>query len=153
MKLQEFKEAYKEKMDETTMADIEKVVQGESDAVRTEYSGKIKDLEQYKPKEKTDTEKALEEANLKLASYEFGSKLKEQGLNTDFSKYLKSDVDLDEFSKFYSANSNHQEKEYVPSTHSTDAGLTKDKFKNMSYAEKSKLYTENPALYQQMTTN
>ena len=42
MKLNEFKEAYKEKMDEATMADIEKVVQGESDAIRTEYSGKIK---------------------------------------------------------------------------------------------------------------
>ena len=150
MKLQEFKEAYKEKMDETTMADIEKVVQGESDAIRTEYSGKIKDLEQYKPKEKTDTEKALEEANLKLASYEFGSKLKEQGLNTDFSKYLKSDADLEAFKTLIGSK---QEKEYVPSTHSTDAGLTKDKFKSMSYAEKSKLYTENPALYQQMTTN
>ena len=56
MKLQEFKEAYKE-MDEATLADIEKVVQGESDAIRTEYSGKIKDLEQYKPKEKTDEQR------------------------------------------------------------------------------------------------
>ena len=153
MKLQEFKEAYKEKMDEATLADIEKVVQGESDAIRTEYSGKLKDLEQYKPKEKTDEQIELEKAKQELAQFKFEKTVKDKGLNADLAKYLKSDVDLDEFSKFYSANSNHQEKEYVPSTHSTDAGLSKDKFKNMSYAEKSKLYTENPALYQQMTTN
>ena len=150
MKLQEFKEAYKEKMDEATMADIEKVVHGESDAVRTEYSGKIKDLEQYKPKEKTDEQIELEKAKQELAQFKFEKTVKDKGLNADFSKYLKSDADLEAFKTLIGSN---QEKEYVPSTHATDAGLTKDKFKSMSYAEKSKLYTENPALYQQMTTN
>ena len=151
MKLQEFTEAYKEKMDETTMADITKLIQGETDAVRTEYSGKIKDLEQYKPKEKTDTEIELEKAKQELAQFKFEKIVKDKGLNADLAKYLRSDVDLDEFSKLYSTA--NQSAEYIPSNHSTDVGMTKEQFKAMSYSEKSKLYTENPTLYQQMTTN
>jgi len=149
MKFNEFKELHKE-MDENTMADIEKVVQGETDAIRTEYSGKLKDLEQYKPHEKTETEIKLEEANSKLAQYEFGSKLKQQGLNSDFGQFLKSDVDLEAFKTLIGSN---QSAEYIPSNHQTDVGLTKEQFKAMSYTEKSKLYTENPTLYQQITTN
>ena len=149
MKLQEFTEKYKE-MDETTMADITKLIQGETDAIRTEYSTKLKDLEKYKPKEKTDEQIELEKAKQELAQFKFEKTVKDKGLNTDFSKYLKSDADLEAFKTLIGSK---QEKEYVPSTHATDAGLTKDKFKSMSYAEKSKLYTENPALYQQMTTN
>ena len=148
MKLQEFKELHKE-MDETTMADIEKVVQGESDAIRTEYSNTIKDLEQYKPKEKTDEQIELEKAKQELAQYKFEKTVKDKGLNADLAKYLRSDVDLDEFSKLYTTAK--ESAEYIPSNHSTDVGMTKEQFKAMSYSEKSKLYTENPTLYQQMT--
>lgn len=147
MKFNEFKELHKE-MDENTMADIEKVVQGESDAIRTEYSTKLKDLEQYKPKEKTDEQIELEKAKQELAQYKFEKTVKDKGLNADLAKYLRSDVDLDEFSKLYTAN---QSAEYIPSNHQTDVGITKEQFKAMSYSEKSKLYTENPTLYQQMT--
>ena len=73
MKLQEYLEKYTDLSDEQK-DDLNKVVQGETDAVRTDYSAKIKDLEQYKPKEKTDVEKQLEEATNELNAFKFESK-------------------------------------------------------------------------------
>lgn len=49
---------------------VQKLVQSHEDRIRTDYSKKLKDvqteLDQYKPKEKSDAEKALEDriANL-----------------------------------------------------------------------------------------
>ena len=45
---------------------INKRVQSESDKVRTEYSGKLAELEKYKPKELTDEQKELESTKNKL---------------------------------------------------------------------------------------
>ena len=48
-----------------TKAQVEKLLQSETDKIRTEYSQKLKtvneELSQYKPKEKSDAEKALED--------------------------------------------------------------------------------------------
>ena len=39
---------------------VKKLIQSETDRVRTEYSKQIKELEQYKPKEKSQAEIDLE---------------------------------------------------------------------------------------------
>jgi hypothetical protein len=54
MKLEEFITKYTDLSDEEK-SDLQKVVQGHEDAIRTEYSTQIKELEKFKPKEKSDT--------------------------------------------------------------------------------------------------
>jgi hypothetical protein len=148
MKFEELKTKYSD-MDADMLADIEKVVQGETDAVRTEYSKQLKDLEKYKPHEKSDVEKQLDEANSKLAVYEFGNKLKQKGLNTELSKFLKSDIDLDEFSKLYQTK--NKSDDFVPnSTNTTGSGISKQDFEKMNYAERAKLYEESPELFNEL---
>lgn len=76
-------------------------------------------------------------------------KLKEIGVSDDLAKYLKSDIDLDEFGTFYKGF-NESRKDYVAKKHIENAGVTKEQFKKMTIAEKTKIYTENPELYAQL---
>ena len=93
------------------MALVQKYVQSETDKVRTDYSQKLKtandELAQYKPKEKSDAEKALEERitalenrEKELASKEkamtIANKLKEKGIPTELAKYLSVGDDVDD---------------------------------------------------------
>lgn len=100
MKLTEYLEKYTELSDEQK-DDLTKLVQGETDAVRTDYSAKLKDLEQYKPKEKTATEIELEKATNELNAFKFEKTCKEKGIDANLAKYLRSDADLDAFTKVY----------------------------------------------------
>lgn len=146
-------------------AQVEKLLQSETDKVRTEYSQKLKtvneELNQYKPKEKSDSEKALEERIAKLEAREkelankeqsmtLASKLKEKNLPTDLAKYLNVGEDMDKaidevgalFGNYFLNGSNK------PSNHNTNKGITKEDFQKMGYAERAKLYNENPALFE-----
>ena len=73
---------------------INKRVQSESDKIRTEYSGKLAELEKYKPKELTDEQKELESAKKELADLKFKSSLKNIGVSDDMAEFIKSDVDM-----------------------------------------------------------
>lgn len=146
-------------------AQVERLIQSETDRVRTEYSQKLKtvneELNQYKPKEKSESEKALEDRIAALEAREkelankekamtIANKLKEKELPEGLAKYLNvgDDVDktLDEvgamFGNYFLSGSNK------PGNHTTNKGITKSDFKKMSYAERAKLYQENPTLYQ-----
>lgn len=148
-----------------TKAQVEKLIQSETDRVRTEYSQKLKtvneELSQYKPKEKSDSEKALEERIAKLEAREkelankeqsmtLASKLKEKNLPTDLAKYLNVGEDMDKtidevgalFGNYFLDGSN------VPSNHNGNKGITKKDFQKMGYAERAKLYNENPQLFE-----
>ena len=151
-----------------TKAQVEKLIQSETDRVRTEYSQKLKtvneELSQYKPKEKSDSEKALEERIAKLEAREkelankeqsmtLASKLKEKNLPTDLAKYLNVGEDMDKtidevgalFGNYFLDGSN------VPSNHNGNKGITKKDFQKMGYAERAKLYNENPALFEALS--
>lgn len=151
-----------------TKAQVEKLLQSETDRVRTEYSQKLKtvneELSQYKPKEKSDSEKALEERIAKLEAREkelankeqsmtLASKLKEKNLPTDLAKYLNVGEDMDKtidevgalFGNYFLDGSN------VPSNHNGNKGITKKDFQKMGYAERAKLYNENPALFEALS--
>lgn len=125
-----------------------KAIQSETDKVRTEYSKKVKELEQYKPKDKSAEQIELEQLKSELANTKFQKSLNDIGVSDDLGKYLKSDIDIDEFKKFYEGF--NQSKDYVAKNHAKDTGMTKEQFKALSYAEKAKLYTENPSLYAQL---
>ena len=65
-------------------------------------------------------------------------------------KFLKPDADLSAFGELLKGLVPEQKKDYVAKGHNADSGLTKEQFKQMTYEQKAKLYTENPELYAQM---
>jgi len=152
-------------LSEEQMTMVEKLIQSETDKVRTDYSQKLKtvndELAQYKPKEKSDAEKALEERISALEQREkelsdkernlaLSSKLKEKSLPEGLAKYLNVGEDMDKtidelgtlFGNYFLNGSNK------PTNHNQQKGITKSEFKQMSYAERARLYKEHPALYE-----
>ena len=152
-------------LNEEQLAVVKKFVQSETDKVRTDYSQKLKtaneELAQYKPKEKSDVEKALEDRITALENREkelankekamtIANKLKEKELPEGLAKYLSVGDDVDKaieevgalFGNYFLSGSNK------PGNHTTNKGITKADFKKMSYSERAKLYSENPTLYQ-----
>ena len=130
---------------------INKRVQSESDKVRTEYSGKLAELEKYKPKELTDEQKELESTKKELADLKFKSSLKNIGVSDDMAEFIKSDVDMDKFKKFYEGFKPNTQKDFQPTNHAKDEGISKEQFAKMDYSKRAKLYTENPTLYAQLS--
>ena len=148
-----------------TKAQVEKLLQSETDKIRTEYSQKLKtvneELNQYKPKEKSDAEKvledrisALEAKEKELANKEkamtIANKLKEKELPEGLAQYLSVGDDVDKtidevgalFGNYFLSGSNK------PSNHNTNKGITKKDFQKMGYMERTKLFQENPTLYE-----
>ena len=129
------------------MALVSKYVQSETDKVRTDYSAKLKtvndEIARLKPVEKSDAEKALEERISALES-------KEKELPEGLAQFLNVGEDMDKtieevgalFGNYFLNGSNK------PSNHQTSKGITREDFKKMGYAERAKLYAENPSLYQ-----
>lgn len=155
-------------LSDETKAQVERLIQSETDRVRTEYSQKLKtvneELSQYKPKEKSESEKALEERIAKLEAREkelankeqsmtLASKLKEKNLPTELAKYINVGDDMDKtieevgamFGNYFLDGTNR------PTNHSTNKGITKKEFQKMGYAERAKLYSENPQLYEALS--
>lgn len=153
---------------EEQMANVQKLLQSHEDRIRTDYSKKRKDAEtelaKYKPAEKTDSEKALEERIAALEAreekiaaqeraIEVADKLKEKGLPKELAEFLTVgddvDVAIEKVSKalgnYFLSGSNKS------STHATNRGVSKQDFKKMSYAERAKFFQENITLYETLT--
>ena len=152
-------------LSDETKAQVEKLIQSETDRVRTEYSQKLKtvneELNQYKPKEKSDAEKALEDRISALEAKEkelankekamtIANKLKEKELPEGLAQYLSVGDDVDKtidevgalFGNYFLSGSNK------PGKHNTKKGITKKDFQKMGYMERTKLFQENPTLYE-----
>ena len=154
-------------LNEEQLALVQKYVQSETDKVRTKYSTELRtaneELLKYKPIEKTETEKALEqrlkaledkeaELNKKERNQQIASKFKAKGLPEELAQYMligdNIDEDVDKVGAAlgnYFLNSN-----YVPQSHASDKGVTKEQFSRMSYMERAKLFKENPELYKML---
>ena len=147
---------------------VQKLVQSETDKVRTDYSTKLKaandELAKFKPKEKSDTEKALEERvkaiedrEKEIASKEkamvIAEKLKSKGLPAELGTYLNIGENLDEdiekvgnaLGSYFLGTGNK------PGNHNTNKGITKAEFQRMSYSERAKLFQENNELYKALS--
>ena len=147
------------------LANVQKYVQSHEDRIRTDYSKRLKDandeLAKYKPVEKSDAEKALEERitalevkEKELANKEkamtIANKLKEKELPEGLAQYLSVGDDVDKtidevgalFGNYFLSGSNK------PSNHNTNKGITKKDFQKMGYMERTKLFQENPTLYE-----
>lgn len=153
---------------EEQTAAVRKLIQSETDKVRTDYSNKLRavndELNKYKPQEKSDTEIALEERLAQLEAREaeiaarektqqISKKLKDAGLPAELSQYLNLGDNIDEgitqistaLGGFFLANGNK------PGNHQTNAGITKADFAKMGYTERARLYQENPQLYKALS--
>ena len=147
---------------EEQLANVQKLIQSAEDKVRTKYSTELKtvkeELSQYKPKEKTQEEKDLETRikNLELKEAELSakenkvrikSKLEEKGLPTGLADYLRLETDEDiekvggELANYFLNNG------VKPTNHAKSKPVTKEQFRNMSYAQRAQLFNDNPELY------
>lgn len=140
--------------------EVQKILQSETDKVRTEYSKKIKDLEGKLPKQMTDEEKALderikalEEREKAIAEKEYMAtvqgKLKDKGLNEQLAQYLNVQgvEDLETYIEDIAKVINSQIEGYKPRGHESNVGITKEQFSKMSYVERMNLFETNRQLY------
>lgn len=154
-------------LSEEQMAGVQKLIQSETDKVRTDYSKKLKsvneELSKYRPVEKTETEKALEERikaieekEAQLDAMERSNritfKLKEKGLPEELAQYLSVGEDIDaDVEKVGVALSNYfLNSNYKPDSHASNKGITKEQFSRMSYMERAELYKKSPELYKML---
>ena len=127
---------------------VGKSIQSETDKVRTEYSKKIKELEQYKPIEKTAEQIELETLKKELAETKFSKTLKDIGVDDSLAKFIKSDIDVEEFGNFYKGFKQVQQ-DFIPNNmNQNESSITKEQFKNMNYQQKAELYEKSPELFQ-----
>jgi len=154
-------------LNEEQLTAVNKLLQSEGDRVRTEYSTKLKEvngeLEKYKPKEKSDAEKALEERLLTLEQKEkelskrenknkIRDKFTEKGLPAELSDFISVDIEqLDTVvDKLSNTLGNHYlQQGYKPQNHVKKEVVTKEQYKNMSYLERVQLANDNPELVKQ----
>jgi hypothetical protein len=134
-----------------TQDEVQKMVQSETDKVRTEYSKTIKELKEQIPKPKDEKELELENRIKELENKEKMLNLKEslssKGFNVELADFLKVDSDIEKLTELLKSNNN----DYVPTNHKkTDSKITKEDFKNLGYFERAKLYQNNPELYKQL---
>ena len=148
------------KLTEEQLQGVNKVIQSETDKVRTEYSKKIKELESKLPVEPSEEEKAfqerikaLEERERAIAQKEFETelqgKLKDKGLNEQLSKYLNVEgvEDLETYLEEVAKVVSNQVEGYKPRGHESNVGVTKEQFSKMSYVERMNLFETNRQLY------
>lgn len=159
-------EQLKELLNEEQFSNLEKHIQSETDKVRTKYTQQIKDLEQYKPKEKTDEEIALEQRIKELETKENEIKSKENlfkvqdtlsknGLPSELAKYINvnGDDELETIATDLGSilNQHMMNNSYKPTDRKKNDGMTKDDFHKMGYSEKLKLYNDSPELFKKLS--
>lgn len=155
-------------LSEDQLANVQKYLQSETDRVRTKYSQDLKnvndELAKYKPKEKSESELALEKklAELEAKEKEIASKekamtiadkLSAKGLPKELATYLNVGDDVDKIIEEVGATVNNYflNNGAKPNNHATNKGITKEDFKKMSYGERAKLFQDNPALYKALS--
>lgn len=152
-------------LNEEELSNVTKLLQSETDRVRTDYVKQIKDLEKFKPIDKTPQEIALEERLKALEDREkaiqqqerqsqLQAKLSEKGLDSQLYKYLNVGDDADTFIEEFATvmNKTLLDGSYKPSTHKSNKDvITKEQFANMGYFERSKLQETNPTLFSKLS--
>lgn len=164
-------EIEKEETKTFTEEEVNKQLQSETDRVRTEYSKKLKQMEEklqeLKPKEKSESEielenriKALEDKEKEIQAKEIQFKMTEtlenNGLNKQLAKYLNVQgvEDLESYITEVKETLNNQllNNSFKPKNHSNAKEvITKEQFNKMSYMERQKLYETNKELYNKLS--
>lgn len=140
-------------------SEYEKTIQSETDKVRTKYSKQVKELEakikeleskEEKVPEKSEKEIELEAREKALLAREnaiaINQALTSKGMKTELAKYLKEGVDVDQLSNVIDSMVSERmtAQGYVPSSHKTGKGMTKEEFFKMDMDKQEKFFRENP---------
>lgn len=147
-----------------TQAELDKRIQSETDKVRTEYSKKLKALEdkvkELTPEVKTDAEINLEKRIAAIEAREAKIKMldamTENGIDHSLADYFKSDVDFKAFGEVYKAAVDNaveakiSKDGFKPSSHKSGDVITKEDFDKMSVMEKQELFSTNIELYKSL---
>lgn len=153
-----------------TEEEVNKIKQSAEDRIRTEYSKKIKALEEelkgLKPKEKSPEQLELEkrlavlenrekELQKKELELQVSKTLENNGLPSQLAKYLNTtgveDVEsyLGEIKEVL--NKHLVDNSFKPKDHNSNQNsITKEQFKKMSLIQKQELYKNNEALYNKL---
>lgn len=144
-----------------SQVDFDKKIQSETDKVRTEYSRKIKDLEnkikELTPATKTEAEIDFENRLAALEAREkamnLSDALSKKGISNELSSYLRDDVDVEALATVIDGIVGHKLKSdsYVPGGHKSGESMTKEEFRKLSMDEKERIYTENPELFKTLS--
>lgn len=153
---------------------VTKRLQSETDKVRTDYSKKLKDVEdelvKYKPVDKSESEieldkrlKALEDKEKEVQAKEKLLKVSEtlegNGLDKQLAKYLNVQgvEDLESYVKEVSTviqqhiTDSKIDNSFKPNNHQSKKDtITKEDFNKMGYMERTKLFTTNKDLYDRL---
>lgn len=169
------------KTEALTLEDVQKMIQSETDKVRTEYSKKLKAEEETKRElelklmSKDDREKALEqdketkfqemEAKLQKMQMEVQTVdlLKTNDLPLDFKDFLIGSSEentiqnIDAFKKVWNAAIKAEvEGKFKDSgrqiTQTGDTPVTKEQFQSMKYQDRVDLFNKDPELYKTLTS-
>lgn len=168
-------EVEKEEVKTFTEEEVNKLKQSAEDRVRTEYSKKLKEMEnkikKLTPVEKTQAEldmeariKALEDKEKKVQAKELELKisktLSDNGLPSQLSRYINlqgvEDVEsyLVEVKNVLTEHINNSalNNSFKPQNHSNAKEVvSKEQFNKMSYMERQKLYETNKELYKKLS--
>ena len=141
-------------------SDYDKAIQSETDKVRTKYSKQVKELEtrikeleakeEKKVPEKSEKEIELEAREKALLAREnaiaINQALTSKGMKTELAEYLKEGVNVDQLSSVIDSMVSERmtAKGYVPSSHKTGKGMTKEDFYKMDMDAQEKFFKENP---------
>ncbi|OOO67090.1 hypothetical protein BS638_06040 [Clostridium tepidum] len=172
---QEHEVATKEDVKTFTEEEVNKKIQSAEDRVRTEYSKKIKQMEEelkeLRPKEKSQEQldmeariKALEQKEKEVQAKELQLKvsktLSDNGLPSQLSKYINlqgvEDVEsyLGEVKNVLTEHINNTalNNSFKPSNHNSNKEkISKEDFNKMSYMERMNIYKENKELYNKLS--
>ena len=156
MKLEELKEQLQ--LNEEQVELVKKFEQSTEDRIRTDYSQRLRDaearLKELTPTELTEEQKEIESLKKELELTKFNNALKDMGVSNEMAKYLKQDINLDDFKAFYDSIKTAPN-DYVPNDTNINlgGGITKEQFSKMTISERTELYNTNAELYQQLTQN
>lgn len=160
----------KEETKTFTEEEVNKLKQSAEDRVRTEYSKKLKEMEnkikELKPKEKSESEIELEnrvqaleqkekEIQAKEIQFKIAETLENNGLPKQLSKYLNIGADdvescITEIKE--TLNKQLLNNSFKPKNHSNAKEvITKEQFNKMNYIERQKLYETNKELYNKLS--
>ncbi|APH24994.1 TPA: capsid assembly scaffolding protein Gp46 family protein [Clostridium botulinum] len=172
---QEVSQKVEKELKTFTEEEVNKQLQSETDKVRTEYSKKIKameeELKELKPKEKTQEQielenrvQALEQKEKEIQAKELQLKisktLSDNGLPSQLSRYINlqgvEDVEsyLVEVKNVLTEHINNSalNNSFKPQKHNSNkTSITKEDFNKMSYMERMNLYKENKELYNKLS--
>lgn len=127
---------------------LSRFVQSECDKVRTDYSKRLKavqdELAAVKPKEKTEAEKALDKRQAELDQREKVLNCKAAGIPEEFAAMFSPDADFSKLGELFKNAAG-----YVPQSHRKTDGITKDEWNKLDYSAQADLFARNPELVKQ----